>query len=57
MKRPRPLIGCRLRHRFSRWADVKVDDMPGYEPDRRPELQFRMCQRCGHQEIREVSCV
>lgn len=56
MKR-RPRRTCFVRHRFSRWAYVKVDDAPGWEPERRDDLQFRMCQRCGHQEMRETACV
>lgn len=53
MKRRKPLLGCRIRHRFSRWAYVKVDYGDGYEPELRYDVQFRMCCRCGGQEIRE----
>jgi hypothetical protein len=33
-----------------------VDYADGYEPEIRDDVQFRMCNRCGHQEIRERVC-
>jgi hypothetical protein len=53
MKRRKPLLGCRIKHRWSRWAYVKVDYADGYEPELRDDMQFRMCRQCGHQELRE----
>lgn len=52
MRRQRRL--CFFRHRFSRWAWVKTDYNDGFEPEVRDDLQFRMCRRCGYQEIREL---
>lgn len=54
MKRRKP---CRLRHRWSKWAFVKVDYADGLEPEVREDLMFRMCRTCGHQEIKERACV
>lgn len=47
---------CRIRHRWSRWAYHKRDYADGYEPEIDYDVQFRMCRRCGHQEIREKAC-
>jgi hypothetical protein len=53
VRRRKPLLGCRIRHSFSRWAYVKVDCADGFEPEIHEGIQFRMCRNCGHQEIRE----
>lgn len=46
---------CRIRHKYSRWAYEKTDYGDGYmEIDH--DTQFRMCVRCGNQEIRERVC-
>ncbi|MEW2498394.1 hypothetical protein AB0942_33410 [Streptomyces nodosus] len=54
MKRRKPLRLCRIKHSWSRWAYVKTDYGDGFEPEVRDELRFRMCRRCGHQELKEV---
>lgn len=56
MKRRKIWQACWVRHRWSRWAYVKVDDMPGYQPQRLEDVQFRMCVNCGDQQIRERVC-
>ena len=48
---------CYFRHRWGRWAHAKADYADGFAPEIDPDLQFRMCRRCGHQELREVACV
>lgn len=43
---------CRIRHRWSRWAYEKYEMDEG-PPEVIHDVQFRMCTRCGHSEIRE----
>lgn len=53
----RTWANCRFRHRFSCWSAVlqEVDDDWTYFI--RSDRQFRMCERCGTEEIRERTCV
>lgn len=58
LRRRRRLVPtCYFRHRWAKWAFVKMDEHPGWRPEFDYELQFRMCRACGHQELREVECV
>lgn len=43
-------------HRFGKWAYIKTETAPGLLPDVEPDMQFRMCHRCGYQDLREVIC-
>lgn len=48
---------CRWLHRFSAWSTVLIEDPDEDEIMPDPEVQFRMCKRCGHEEEREIVCV
>ena len=49
---------CYFRHRWGRWSWVKFDESPGSYPEIDEFSQFRMCRRCGHQQLRDVvECV
>lgn len=61
MKLRRALVrvaaNCRFRHRFSCWSAVLQEMDEDWTYSIRPDRQFRMCERCGTEEIRERVCV
>lgn len=50
-------LRCRLAHRWTRWHGSLIEDDERHTLLFIPDIQWRICRRCGHHQERGIKCV